>query len=388
MNGKKRTLLFLSWRDIKAPKSGGAEVFTHEMLKRLDTDRYEIIHYSPMFPGANPDERIDGVRYIRKGGNLSVIFHAQRYYAKHQSRIDYVVDQCNTHRFFTPLWVKASKRIFFIHQLTREIWHLNAKFPVSTLGYWTETPMLRLSRHDYTMTVSNSTRKDLLAAGFNPDKMTVLPEGIEFEHWPREQFLEKEASPVFIYVGRFVHYKGIDDTVKAFSEVKRKHPQAKLWVVGKTDHRYVQEVLKPIMDEAGLSYGEENEGRDVTFFGFVSASRKLELMSRSHALLFPSLREGWGLIITEAGAVGTPSIVYHSPGIIDAVDEGRAGFLCSENKVEDLAGFMNQVIEQPEQAELMREKAYKFSLNFHWRHTAASFDRWMDQLYAKEGGAR
>lgn len=383
MGTQKRKLLFMSWRDIKAPKRGGAEVFTHEMLKGLDKSRYEITHISPMFAGAASDETIDGIRYLRRGGSLSVIYHAFLYYKKHSKDIDFVVDQCNTHRFFTPLWVTAGKRIFFIHQLTREIWYTNSSFPLNAVGYHTETPLLRLSRRDPAMTVSPSTRNDLQAVGFDPEKMVILPEGIEFEHWSREEFLPKEPDPVFIYVGRFVNYKGIDDTVKAFAKVKQKWDRAKLWIVGKTNRAYILEVLHPIMSDGGLTYGGPGEGKDITFFGFVSPEQKLKLMSRAHALVFPSLREGWGLIITEAAAVGTPSIVYRSPGLVDAVDEGKAGFLCSANTVEELSRRMEQVIAEPELLETVREQAYRFSLQFHWRHTTRCFDAWMDRLYAE-----
>ena len=50
--GNKKNLLFLSWRDIEAPKKGGAEVFTHEMLSRRDQELSKVVHFSPFFEGA------------------------------------------------------------------------------------------------------------------------------------------------------------------------------------------------------------------------------------------------------------------------------------------------------------------------------------------------
>jgi len=253
----KVTVLFLSWRDIKAPKRGGAEIFTHEMMKRADHSKFRFIHISPLFEGAPASETIDDVLYLRMGhGGISVIIEALRYYRKNARTIDFVVDQCNTHRFFTRAWVPARKRIFFIHQLTREIWHINASFPISTIGARTETPFLRLSRKDPTITVSNSTRDDLLAIGFDPAKVVIFPEGIDFEPWAPDAFLPKEPNPTFIYVGRFVHYKGIDDTVRAFAELRATHPEARLWIVGKKNQPYIDEVLKPILDAHGLTFGD------------------------------------------------------------------------------------------------------------------------------------
>ena len=88
------------------------------------------------------------------------------YYKKNRKNIDFVVDQCNTHRFFTPFWVKRKKENFYIHQLTREIWDINLNPPISTIGKLMETPLLWIYRKDYTITVSNSTKKDLLEIGF------------------------------------------------------------------------------------------------------------------------------------------------------------------------------------------------------------------------------
>lgn len=376
----KKTLLFLSWRDIKCPKMGGAEIFTHEMLARLDSDKYRIIHFSPFFENALPYEYVDNILYIRKGNLLSVIIEAKKYYKKNSKNIDFVVDQCNTHRFFTPLWVEASKRIFFIHQLTREIWYFNSKFPMSTLGYITETPLLKLSKNDQTITVSNSTKNDLLKIGFNKNKLHILPEGIEFNHWTPDKFLPKENVPTFCYVGRFSNYKGIDATIKAFGLLKKSQPDAKLWIIGKKNDDYIETVLAPLCEKENISYGSICENKDITFYGFVDNDKKLELMSKSHALIFPSKREGWGLIVTEAAAVGTPSIVYNSPGIVDAVDFGHAGYMCKQNTPEAIYELMKKVIDDKKEYETMKNNAYKFALKFHWDNTSKAFDDFISNL--------
>ena len=104
-NDSRITLLFLSWRDIRSSKKGGAEVFTHEMLKRLDRLKYRIIHISPLEADLKEYEEIDGVTYIRNGNILSSTLFSKNYYKKNRNYIDYVVDQCNTFRYLTlPDW--------------------------------------------------------------------------------------------------------------------------------------------------------------------------------------------------------------------------------------------------------------------------------------------
>jgi glycosyltransferase involved in cell wall biosynthesis len=375
---ERTTILFLSWRDIEAPKRGGAEIFTHEMIKRLDNKKYRIIHISPEFKDSENEKEIDGVMYIRSGNVFSIIIKAKAYYKENKENIDYVVDQCNTHRFFTKFWTEKNKRIFFIHQLTREIWNTNLSFPWNWLGRITETPLLRLSKEDHTITVSNSTKTDLVDIGFPKNNITILPEGIDFKHWEQDQFLIKEEEPTFIYVGRYSNYKGIDKVVRAFSILKTSYPKAKLWIVGKKKEEYIESVLTPILDKESISWGDD--GKDVVYWGFVSEEKKLELMSRAHCLLFPSQREGWGLIITEAAAVGTPSIGYNSPGIKDALNNGMAGYLCHENTIDELVRLMKSVIEDREEYKKKKEDAYNYSLNFHWNNTSLEFDKFMDKI--------
>lgn len=381
---EKTKILFLSWRDIKAPKKGGAEVFTHEMFKNIDKNKFEIEHISPMFEGAKGEEYIDGVRYIRRGNIATVIPYAMYYYFKNRNEINFVVDQCNSHRFFTPFWVSSKKRIFFIHQMTREIWFRNMKAPFSHLGYYTEKIMTKIYKKNRTFTVSNSTKNDLIDMGLNSESIMILPEGIDFVPWERDDFLEKEKEYTFTYVGRYAKYKGIDYALDAFGKFQRKHPNSKLWIVGKKNQEYIDKHLSPIIKKYNLTESTEEGEGDVTYFGFVSDEKKLELMSKSHMLLFPSEREGWGLTVTEAAAVGTPSIVYKSAGLVDAVDNGRAGFLVKENTVDGIYKEMCSLVDMKDHYEEKRIDAHEFSKNFQWHKTANEFENYMEGIIRGE----
>jgi glycosyltransferase involved in cell wall biosynthesis len=393
-NSAETVILLLSWRDVFSPNSGGAEVFTHEMLKRSVKGRFRFIHFSPRYPGSKAREEADGVTYLRAGNLFTVIMHAMLYYWRHRKDIDFVVNQCNTHQFFTRFWVPKSKRIFFIHQLTREIWFQNLSPPLGAIGYMLEPLLLRLARKDQAITVSASTRNDLLKLGFQPEQVQIIPEGIEFEHWPEQYFRVKERRPTFLYVGRFVKYKGIDLVIRAFGELKLKYPDAVLWIAGKANNEFIEKELLPIMQQYGL-LGVGVEGKewnvpqadgyaeilaDIYFHGFVSQEQKLELMSRSQALVFPSLREGWGLTVTEAAAVGTPSIVSNTAGLMDATDFGKCGYLAIHGDVLGLAAQMQRVISDVSEYESMRKRAYDYSLKYHFKHTGAVFSEWIDGL--------
>lgn len=380
---KKITILALSWRDIGSPKAGGAEVHTHEMLRRADKNKYKIYHFSTRSKGQPEHEEIDGVTYIRHGNALTVIPAAMRYYKKHCGNIDFVIDQCNTHRFFTPLWVEPQKRIFYIHQLTKEIWDYSAKFPLSKIGKALEESFLRLNRHDPVITVSESTRDELVERGFDKNKIKIIYNGVSFKPWERSEWLSKEKMPVFIYAGRYSPYKGIDVAVEALIRIKKDYPDARLWIIGKKDQEFVDRNLMPACVKQHLVWEDvsgDNPKGDIVSWGYVTEEKKLELMSRSWALLFPSIREGWGIPITEAGCVGTPSIVFDSPGIRDAVDYGKAGYLCIQNTAEGLAEQMRNVISDKASYENVRESACRFSSRFLWDIAGNDFGAFIDFL--------
>ena len=387
------TILALSWRDIKAQKAGGAEVHTHEMLKRADKDKYRIYHFSPTADGLQEEEIVDGVVYLRSGNAITVILKAIKFYRRNKKNIDFVIDQCNTHRFFTPFWVEGKKRIFYIHQLTKEIWDYSAKFPLSTIGKLSEEWMLRLNRKDAVVTVSNSTKQELVDRGYQADKIKIIHNGVSFEPWKQQDWCKKEQEPTFIYAGRYSPYKGIDVAIQAFAELKKTSPKAKLWIIGKKDQCYVDNHIAPICKEHNLEWIDVKKDKDgveiepyqgdIISWGYVSEEKKLELLSRAWTLLFPSIREGWGIPVTEAGCVGTPCIAFDSPGISEAVDYGKAGYLCGENTIRGLYEQMELVLTDERLYQEKKEVAYNYSSEFLWDKTGLEINDFLNKLGEK-----
>ena len=64
-------ILWLNWRDIKHPEAGGAEVLTHEVMRRLVRRGYEMTLFCPKVMGRPNDEEIDGINIVRGGGKYT-----------------------------------------------------------------------------------------------------------------------------------------------------------------------------------------------------------------------------------------------------------------------------------------------------------------------------
>lgn len=339
-------ILIFNWRDIKNPSGGGAEVFTHENAKRWVEKGHSVTLFTSAFPNCAKEEVIDGVKIIRFGSKYSVYLKAFWYYKKRfKGKFDVVIDEINTLPFFTPLYVREPV-VALIHQLAREFWFYETKFPISFFGYLIEPWYLKIYKNIITLTVSNSTKQDLLNLGFS--KVYIVPEGINFK--PLDKVIEKEKDPTIIFVGRLKKAKLPDHAIKAFRIVKETLPNAKLWVVG---DGYFREELEKISCDG------------VKFLGFVPEEKKLELMSRAHVLIAPALREGWGLIVTEANACGTPAIAYDVHGLRDSIKNDETGLL-TENNPEALAEAIIKFFNDPNLRQNLTKKALKHAIGFNW----------------------
>ena len=97
--------------------------------------------------------------------------------------------------------------------------------------------------------------------------------------------------------------------------------------------------------------------------------KKLKLMSRAHAILVPGVREGWGLVVTEANAMGTPAIGYNVPGLRDSIRDGKTGMLCEPNP-EAMAQRAFELLQDNELRERLSRDALAWAGEFGWDNSA------------------
>lgn len=351
-------ILFLSWRDPRNPRGGGAELFTHEMARRFVAGGDQVEWFVAGFTGAPAEEELDGVRVVRAGRQSTVHMAAVRHYRGHlRGRFDAVIDEVNTIPFFTPLWSDIPS-LLLIYQLAREVWWHESRFPLNAVGYAAEPLYLRLYRKTPAMTISASTEADLRRLGFTAP-ITVLPIGLEPMRIPQ---VAKEPRTTFIYVGRMAPSKRVHDIVAAFALFQRAHGDARLWLVGDGDESYLASLRRQTHD-AGLD-------DSVEFLGRVSTEDKHERMARAHVLLMASVREGWGLSIAEAGACGTPAVVFDVPGLRDAVRDGHTGLVVSPTPGAMFDG-MERLASDPIFYARVQDEARRWSATFSFDDSAA-----------------
>jgi len=293
-------LVLCNWKDIRHAAAGGAEVYTHEVLRRWAAGGHEVTQLSAAVAGRPAVEDIDGVRVVRAGGRLGVYRAARGFLARQGPHaFDVVIDEVNTRPFGVARG--CGPGVALIHQVAREIWFQELPLPLAAIGrHVLEPRWLRAYRDVPVLTISQSSRESLQAYGLR--HVSVVPVGVDVA--PRAAPPLKEHRPTVLFVGRLVASKRVDHALAAFATLRERMPDAQMWIVGTGPlERRIRELAGP----------------GVIVHGRVSAEEKLELMARAHVLVVTSVREGWGLVVDEAAAMGTPSIGYDVPGLRDSV---------------------------------------------------------------------
>lgn len=344
-------ILWFNWRDIKHPEAGGAEVLTHEVMRRLVQRGHTMTLFCPRLDGMPSEEQIDGVNIVRNGGKYTVYSRGRSFFKKNRDMYDFIIDEVNPRPFLNPKILDGKPALLLFHQMIREEWFYELPFPLNYFCNFYEDRWLIPYKETLTLTVSQSSKRDLEAIGFKNVK--VIPMGISRE--PLKEIRKKEDDPTLVFIGRLKRHKLPDHAIKAFLILKKVIPSAKMWVIG---------------DGYLLKNLEKSNYNDIKFFGHVQNEVKYDLLSKAHVVLIPSVREGWGLIVTESNAMGTPVIAYDVNGLRDSVQDGRNGILVSDKNPESLANTAAKLFGDKEELRLLSINALEYSRQFNWDNTA------------------
>ncbi len=357
-------ILILNWRDIKNPKSGGAEIVTLEHAKAWVKKGHSVTWFTSRFEKSKKQETISNVNIVRRGNFITVFLHAFIFYLFSGQKFNLVIDEIHGLPFFTPLYVRKPK-IAFIHEVADEIWDYMYPFPINYFGKIIEPLYFKLYRNVKFWTDANSTIDDLANKGIKRKNCIAINCPVSSK--PLKTLPKKEKVPTFIFVSRVVKMKGIEDVVRAFFYILREFKDARLWIVGDGEEKYVEE-LKETMRSYSIS-------TKVKFFGRVDDNKKLELMQKAHLLLHASIKEGWGLVVIEAASQGTPSVVYNVAGLRDSVKNEKTGIVLEENNAKEMAREVAALIKNKKKYQSFQKNGILWVKNLTWeKATKESFE--------------
>lgn len=356
--------LMLNWRDPKNPISGGAERVTLAHLLALVERGHEVVWFAYDFPGGPREELFHGIKIVRGGGKGSSIFKAITWYRK-QEKFDLVIDQHHGLPWFAPWWC-GTNCVAYIHEVLGPIWTAFYSWPLSSIGPWQERWTHWLYRNVPFWTPSESTKKDLQSHGVR--SVTVIPNGSDTV--PLASLEEKPLqTPLrLISVGRLAPNKRVDHAIRAVKALAERKVPAQLTIVGGGETRAELEKLT-----AELRIQES-----IRFAGQLTEEQKNAELRRAHFLVHPSLREGWGLNVIEANAMGTPAAVYPVGGLIDSTVPGETGLVTAAETPESLADALAGIVKKPELYARYRAQAWERSRTFSWSAILPQVVSWLE----------
>lgn len=185
------------------------------------------------------------------------------------------------------------------------------------------------------------TQKPLKVLGYGNVK------GIDLNYWARKNSCVKHDHFTFIFVGRIVREKGINELVSAFVRLNKEYPDMRLLLVGP-----YEENLDPVLPETKRII-DECEAIEA-----VGAQKDVRpFYEQSDVLVFPSYREGFPNVVIEAGAMELPSIVTDINGSREIIKDGKNGLIVPPRDEHALYDAMKWMVEHPDERNKMAENA-------------------------------
>ena len=359
----------LNWRDPSNPKSGGAERVTLAYFAALKKRGHDVYWFANSYPDCAREEVIEGVNIVRGGGQGSSVLEAIRWYRR-QKQFDLVVDQHHGIPWFAPWWC-GTNCISYLHEVLGPIWSAFYSWPISMVGQWQERAMHWLYRNVPFWTGSESTQRALLQRGVKD--VTVIHYGIdllplaELEHKPLRQPVQ------LVTVSRLAPNKRIDHAILALKVLLQRGIAAHLTIVGRGE---TEEQLRELASQPDLV-------AHVRFRGAISEQEKDAELRRAHLLVHTSIREGWGLNVLEANAMGTPAVVYPVDGLVDATLHEQTGIVAREETPESVAEGVISLLQRPQTYQEFRVKARDRTKEFHWDQILPPACDWLEKQASK-----
>ncbi|MGD0881627.1 MAG: glycosyltransferase family 4 protein [Acidimicrobiales bacterium] len=347
----------LAWRDFDDPEAGGSELHAHRVVTAWSDAGLDVSMTTSSVPGGRRVVRRDGYRVIRRAGRYSVF--PRSILSGAVGRIgtgDGTVEIWNGMPFFSPVWSR-SPQITFLHHVHAEMWRMVLPRGMAEFGHALEhriaPPFYRRSR---IVTLSQSSKAEIVERLRLPaERISVTPPGVEPRFAPGG---ERSGVPLVVAVGRLVPVKRFHLLIEALAELKATHPDLRAVIAGEGYERPALEALRR----------EHRAESWIELPGFVDDEALVGLYRSAWVVASSSLREGWGMTVTEAGACGTPSVATRIGGHEDAVVDGQSGILV-DGAVE-LRNALDAVLRDEVLRRRLGTGALEHAARFTWDATA------------------
>lgn len=206
----------------------------------------------------------------------------------------------------------------------------------------------------------------------------IVSPGLISQTEPVDFVPEPDAPPYVVYAGRHVQDKRVDAIPAAVAYARREIGDLRAVILGKGPEQAVVEA----------AIAAEGIGDVIDLPGFVDEDALHQLIGHAAALVNPSRREGYGLVVAEAAGYGTPVVLVDDPGnaATELIDEGTNGFVAASTSAEDLGAAIVAAVRGG--AELRRTTRAWYADALETRTIGATIDQILARLHSAAIGRR
>jgi glycosyltransferase involved in cell wall biosynthesis len=310
--------------------------------------------------GIGDRARLQQLSWSRAANIQLIDCQAERYSLAEQIQLPLAIPR-GTDLFFSPYYpiplLYRGRLAVTVHDLSHRIVPEIIGDPKKRIYAKTMFRALR-KRASVIFTVSKFSKSELLRLTTGPREDNIIPThlGISAEWYGAAQLPRIHSRPYFVYVGNIKPYKNLGRLVEAFLKIKERIPQD-LVIVGQSEGFITGE-------SAEFFERVRGSGERIRLTGFVSHQELLSLVGHAHALIMPSLYEGFGLPPIEAMAAGVPVVVAHAASLPEVC--GEAALYFDPLNVDDIAAKLVEIASNPEMWSNLRDKGLTHSKLFSW----------------------
>jgi glycosyltransferase involved in cell wall biosynthesis len=351
-------ILSIQYGNIDNPYShGGLAHLLKETFERM-TPRHQITCFTGLLPGRSQSTEINGIKYIRKGlsrnkyiNRLSFSLINSMY--KPVKDFDLVLIPWDR---YAPVLIDSIETLPVILELNLDFFGIASK--LKAVEPITRCFLKRnLKKSRYIISACEALKKIAGQYTKNVRLFEVFPGGVaqEFLEYP----VNPESEKYLLYIGRLdISHKGIDILLESY---KASNIDLPLVIAGDgIDKIKVEKLVK----DTGLN-------NKVKTVGWVQGREKMELISHCLAVCIPSRVEGWGIVATEAAAMGKPVIGTKVVGLEEAVLDGKTGILVPKDNIEEFSRAINLLVKSKELRRKLGKYARETARQFTWEKIAA-----------------
>lgn len=276
---------------------------------------------------------------------LSYSYYGHSAFTHYQGQQPKILFQLHPH----PASVRTilrTERLLWPDSASSLDWEWELALPQADFERLVEEPLMA----DHCLVASSFTKQTLVENGVPPEKVHVIPYGIDLDRYAARKPARDGAKPLqLLFVGRLVQRKGLKYLLEALNYLPT--GAAELTVVG-----------RPVDDMAWV----HNSRVPIRLRESVNAEELLEAYRAADVFVFPSLAEGFGHVLLEAMASGLPVISTTRTAAPDLVRHGQEGYVIEPGDSAQLAAAIEHFLRQPKSVLAMGEAARARAQEFNW----------------------